>query len=287
MPCRDTRVGWRSHHGRVSSSCYYYVVVCKLSSSSFLTFLSSYLSLNPIRHSLQTFDIAFNFDVAFSADTFAATEDSANINAEATSANVNDYISACKCDGTTCNTSALGPDDLLQVCVMSSSSEVVVSQVTELDLTQNSNSMAVVDGGNIGNAALSEMTSNSVKTVVPAKFFTSTDAISVTGNVLVEFASGRRQLVAFGDNDAKSNAAGRMMLDSPFDSNNPEGFAAKDSAHHIHLTVDPPSQEVEGSFDFEVGVEMATDESKKFNAAATLGITKVLVGAVLSFAYLW
>ena len=234
---------------------------------------------------MQTFDIAFNFDVAFSADTFAATEDSANINAEATSANVNDYISACKCDGTTCNASALGPDDLLQVCVMSSSSEVVVSQVTELDLAQNSNSMAVVDGGDVGNAALSEMTSNSVKTVVPAKFFTSTDAISVSGNVLVAFA-GRRQLVAFGDNDAKSTA-GRMMLDLPFNSNNPEGLAAKDSAHHIHLTVDPPSQEVEGSFDFEVGVEMATDESKTFNAAATLGITKVLVGAVLSLAYLW
>ena len=197
----------------------------------------------------------------------------------------NDYISACKCDGTTCNPSALGPDDLLQMCIMSSSSAVVVSQVTELDLAQNSNSMAVVDGGNIGNAALSEMTSNSVKTVVPAKFFTSTDAISVSGNVLVEFASGRRQLVAFGYNDAKSTA-GRMMLDSPFDSNNPEGLAAKDSAHHIHLTVDPPSQEVEGSFDFEVGVKMATEESK-FNAAATLGITKVLVAAVLSFAYLW
>ena len=227
---------------------------------------------------MQTFDIAFNFDVAFSADTFAATEDSA---AAATTAiaNVNDYISACKCDGTTCNPSALGPDDLLQMCIMSSSSAVVVSQVTELDLAQNSNSMAVVDGGNIGNAALSEMTSNSVKTVVPAKFFTSTDAISVSGNVLVEFASGRRQLVAFGYN----NAERRMMLDSPFDSNTPEGLAAKDDAHHIHLTVDPPPQEAEGNFDFEVGVKMASDDS----AAATLGITKVLVGAVLSFAYLW
>ena len=64
-------------------------------------------------------------------------------------------------------------------------------------------------------------------------------------------------------------------------------LAAKDVAHHIHLTVDPPTQEAEGSFDFEVGVEMTTDESKKFNAAATLGITKVLVGAVLSLAYLW
>ena len=118
---------------------------------------------------------------------------------------------------------------------------------------------------------------------MPARFFTSTDTIDVSGIVQVSFASGRRQLVAFGYN----NAERRMMLDSPFDSNTPEGLAAKDVAHHIHLTVDPPPQEAEGSFDFEVGVEMTTDESKKFNAAATLGITKVLVGAVLSLAYLW
>ena len=142
--------------------------------------------------------------------------------------------------------------------------------------------MAVVDGGSIGNAALSELTGYGVQTVVPARFFTSTDTIDVSGVVQVAFVSGRRQLVAFGYN----NVDGRMMLDSPFDSNNPEGLAAKDSAHHIHLTVDPPSQEVEGSFDFEVGVKMATEESK-FNAAATLGITKVLIAAVLSFAYLW
>ena len=165
---------------------------------------------------------------------------------------------------------------------------MVISQVTELDLLQavTSEAMAVVDAtanggaGGIVNAALSEMTGNVVKTVVPARFFTSTDAISVSGVVQVAFA-GRRQLVAFGYNDAD----GRMMLDSPFDSNNPDGLAAKDVAHHIQLTVEPPPQEAEGNFDFDVGVKMATDE--KLNAAATLDITKVLVGAVLSFAYLW
>ena len=111
---------------------------------------------------------------------------------------------------------------------------------------------------------------------MPARFFTSTDPIDVSGVVQVAFASGLRKLVAFGYNDAD----GCMMLDSPFESNYPEGLAAKDVAHHIHLTVDPPPQEAEGNFDFEVGVKMA-DESK-FNAAATLGITKVLVGFSLS-----
>ena len=141
--------------------------------------------------------------------------------------------------------------------------------------------MAVVDGGSVGNAALSELTEYGVQTVVPARFFTSTDTIDVSGVVQVAFASGRRQLVAFGYNN---NAERRMMLASPFDSNNPEGLAAKDVAHHINLTVDPPPQESEGNFDFEVGVKMTTDDSA---AAAILGITKVLVGAVLSFAYLW
>ena len=169
---------------------------------------------------------------------------------------------------------------------------MTISQVTELDLLQavTSEAMAVVDAGanagagGIVNGLLSEDTGYGVQTVVPARFFTSTDTIDVSGVVQVAFASGLRKLVAFGHTDAD----GRMMLDSPFESNNPEGLAAKDVAHHIHLTVDPPPQEAEGNFDFEVGVKMATDDSK-FNAAAaaTLGITKVLVGAVLSFTYLW
>jgi len=143
--------------------------------------------------------------------------------------------------------------------------------------------MAVIDNGAIGNNLLSVYTTNGVQTVVPARFFTSNDPIDVSGVVQVTFASGLRKLVAFGHNDAD----GRKMLDSPFESNNPEGLAAKDVAHHIHLTVNPPPQEAEGNFDFEVGVKMATDDSK-FNAAAAIGgITKVLVGAVLSFAYLW
>ena len=257
-----------------------YTLLLFLSNLSFVI-----LSRNPLRCSLQTFDIAFNFDVSFDAADFAATADAAGT-ATTAAANVNDYISACKCDGTTCNASALSPDDLLQVCIKSSSSAVKVSQVTELDLAQanTGETMAVVDNGSIGNAALSETTEYGVQTVVPNKFFTSTDAISVSGNVLVEFSSGRRQLVAFGENDAKS-IDGRMMLDSPFASSNPDSLV-KDDAHHNHLTVDPPSQEVEGNFDFEVGVKMATDESM-FNAASALGITKVLAVAAVAVSYLW
>ena len=274
-----------SRKSKCGSSCLYYVVAVRSPFLPFLTFLL-YLPLNPLLCSLQVLDIAFNFDVSFTADaTFAATEDSAG-NAATATANVDDYVSACKCDGTDCNTDALGADDLLQVCITSSSNEVEISQVMDLVLAQTTGgTMNVVNTGSIVNTALSEMSTYGVQTVVPRKFFTSTDAITVSGAVQVEFASGLRQLVAFEYNDAD----GRMMLNSPFDdSNSPEGPVVNDAAHHIHLTVNPPSQELEGNFDFEVGVKMATDESKfEFNAAATLGITKVLVGAVLSFAYFW
>ena len=239
---------------------------------------------------MQVLDIAFDFDVEYTADTFAAIADSANA-ATTAAANVDDYISACKCDGSACNTNALAPDDILQVCISSSSTAVAITQVTSLDLNQGSGAqlMSVMSSntpGAVESTALSAVTNDPadslVETVVPARFFASTDAIAVSGAVQVQFAaSGLRQLVAF-EYDASN---GRMLLDSPFDTNNP-----KDAAHHIQLTVAPPSpQEADANFDFEVGVIMASDDASKFNAADRLGVwvSQLLIGAVLSFAYLW
>ena len=241
---------------------------------------------------MQVLDIAFDFDVAYTAENpFAAIADSANA-ATTADANVDDYIYACKCDsgvGFTCNTNPLAPDDILQVCISSSSSAVEITQVTSLNLVQGSETMSVMSTttpGDVESSALSEVTTGTansfVETVVPARFFASTDAITVSGAVQVQFAaSGRRQLVAF-EYDASN---GRMLLDSPFDTNNP-----KDAANHIQLTVAPPStQEADANFDFEVGVIMASDDASKFNAADRLGVwvSQLLIGAVLSFAYLW
>ena len=238
---------------------------------------------------MQVLDIAFDFDVDYTADTFAATADSANNVVAA--ANVDDYITACKCDGSACNTDALGPDDILQVCISSSdATAVAIAQVTSLDLNQGSGAqlmsvMSTTTPGAVESTALSAITTGTansvVDTVVPARFFASTDAIAVSGAVVVQFASGRRQLVAFEYDDSN----GRMLLDSPFDTNNP-----KDAANHIQLTVAPPStQEADANFDFEVGVIMASDDASKFNAADRLGVwvSQLLIGAVLSFAYLW
>ena len=241
---------------------------------------------------MQVLDIEFDFDVAYTAvDPFAAIADSANA-ATTAAANVDDYISACKCDGSACNTNALAPDDILQVCISSSSTAVAITQVTSLDLNQGSGAqlmsvMSSTTPGAVKSTALSAVTDELayiflVETVVPARFFASTDAIAVSGAVQVQFAaSGLRQLVAF-EYDASN---GRMLLDSPFDTNNP-----KDAAHHIQLTVAPPSpQEADANFDFEVGVIMASDDASKFNAADRLGawVSQLLIGAVLSFAYLW
>ena len=240
---------------------------------------------------MQVLDIEFDFDVAYTAvDPFAAIADSANA-ATTAAANVDDYISACKCDGLACDTNALAPDDILQVCISSSSTAVAITQVTSLDLNQGSGAqlmsvMSSTTPGAVESTALSAVTNDPadslVETVVPARFFASTDAIAVSGAVQVHFAaSGLRQLVAF-EYDASN---GRMLLDSPFDTNNP-----KDAAHHIQLTVAPPSpQEADANFDFEVGVIMASDDASKFNAADRLGVwvSQLLIGAVLSFAYLW
>ena len=240
---------------------------------------------------MQVLDIEFDFDVAYTAvDPFAAIADSANA-ATTAAANVDDYISACKCDGSACNTNALAPDDILQVCISSSSTAVAITQVTSLDLNQGSGAqlmsvMSSTTPGAVESTALSAVTNDPadslVETVVPARFFASTDAIAVSGAVQVQFADApRRQLVAF-EYDASN---GRMLLDSPFDTNNP-----KDAAHHIQLTVAPPSpQEADANFDFEVGVIMASDDASKFNAADRLGVwvSQLLIGAVLSFAYLW
>ena len=240
---------------------------------------------------MQVLDIEFDFDVAYTAvDPFAAIADSANA-ATTAAANVDDYISACKCDGSACNTNALAPDDILQVCISSSSTAVEITQVTSLDLNQGSGAqlmsvMSSTTPGAVESTGLSVVTDDPadslVETVVPARFFASTDAIAVSGAVQVQFAaSGLRQLVAF-EYDASN---GRMLLDSPFDTNNP-----KDAAHHIQLTVAPPSpQEADANFDFEVGVIMASDDASKFNAADRLGawVSQLLIGAVLSFAYLW
>lgn len=240
---------------------------------------------------MQVLDIEFDFDVAYAAvDPFAAIADSANA-ATTAAANVDDYISACKCDGSACNTNALAPDDILQVCISSSSTAVAITQVTSLDLNQGSGAqlmsvMSSTTPGAVESTGLSVVTDDPadslVETVVPARFFASTDAIAVSGAVQVQFAaSGLRQLVAF-EYDASN---GRMLLDSPFDTNNP-----KDAAHHIQLTVAPPSpQEADANFDFEVGVIMASDDASKFNAADRLGVwvSQLLIGAVLSFAYLW
>jgi hypothetical protein len=243
-------------------------------------------------YSLQVLDIAFDFNVTYTTaeNPFAAIADSANA-ATTAAANVDDYISACKCvPYIGCDTNALGPDTILQVCITSSSTDVAITQVTSLDLNQGSGAqvmsvMSTTTPGDVASSALSAVTDDPadslVETVVPARFFASTDAIAVSGAVQVQFASGRRQLVAF-EYDASN---GRMLLDSPFDTNNP-----KDAAHHIQLTVAPPSpQEADANFDFEVGVIMASDDASKFNAADRLGVwvSQLLIGAVLSFAYLW
>jgi len=237
-----------------------------------------------VTQDLQSLDIDFDFDVSFDktgdgadVDTaiFAATQDSEAIAATDT-ANVDDYISACKCDGTNCNTNALANDEILQVCVKSSlGATVAIQRVKTLDLTQTGtavfNVMNTDLGGTVGNAALSTVVDNVsntvVDTVVPARFFDTSNTIEVSGVVEVDFDGGRR-LVAFGNNRLGSND--RKMIEAPFED------------------ADLPQETTDAKFNFDVPVEKASTEDQfiDMNSGSTIGAAAGALAAV-AVSYLW
>ena len=234
---------------------------------------------------MQSLDIDFDFDVSFDkaedladVDTaiFAATQDS-EADAATDTADVDDYISACKCDGTTCNTNTLANDEILQVCIKSSlGATVAIQKVKTLDLTQATTleTFSVMKAdltGIVENTALSTIADDAsntvVNTVVPARFFDTSNTIEVSGIVEVDFDGATRRLVAFGNNRLGSND--REMLEAPF------GDA------------DLP-QETDAKFNFDVPVEKASAEDQfvDMNSGSTISAAAGALAAV-AVSYLW
>ena len=234
---------------------------------------------------MQSLDIDFDFDVSFDkagdladVDTaiFAATQDS-EADAATDTADVDDYISACKCDGTTCNTNTLANDEILQVCIKSSlGATVAIQKVKTLDLTQTGggtfNVMASNQDGTVENTALSTIADDAsntvVNTVVPARFFDTSNTIEVSGIVEVDFDGGSRRLVAFGNNRLGSNDR-KMIAAAPFED------------------ADLP-QDTDAKFNFEVPVEKASTEDQfiDMNSGSTIGAAAGALAAV-AVSYLW
>ena len=192
------------------------------------------------------------------------------------SANVDSYISACKCDygSWDCNSNALGADDTLDICIKTSSSDVELLDVTSLSLLQENTgeSMDVVQNNAPVDSDISEIQdfgyTRYIETIVPSRFFGSTDNVAVSGVVEVQFVGGTRKLVAFGLDDAKSRIAastttdgGRIMRgdqDNIFDQRETIQRPGYPADSQVSVTVQRPvsPQVAKSSFGFSVGLIM-------------------------------
>lgn len=251
---------------------------------SFL-FLTNLLSIPPSSSttcSLQAIDITFDFDVQYqNDDTLAVTADL--VIALDKGANVDDYITAFKCTGTagslTADASALENDDILQVCIFSSlGNTVAIQKVESLLLTQanTGQTFSVMQaGGTVANPTLSTITVDNeetfVETIVPSRFFDTSDTIAVSGTVEVDFATlgaVTRRLVAFGNNRLGSND--RKMIEAPFED------------------ADLPQETTDAKFNFDVPVEKASTEDQfiDMNSGSTISAAAGALAAV-AVSYLW
>jgi len=74
-------------------------------------------------------EVAFDFVIDFESGPDVGMQ-KASLSSGSTSANVDSYVSACKCDNLetfTCNTNPLTPDSLLYVCLTSEDSDVEIA----------------------------------------------------------------------------------------------------------------------------------------------------------------
>ena len=112
----------------------------------------------------------------------------------------------CKCLShlSACDTNPIDVGETLGVCIMTTNTDMELVNVKSLSLLQDNTaeSMDVMQDSVIVNPALSELTevnpqTSFIETVVPNKFFQTTDNVAIDGAVEVQFVSGVRRLVSF------------------------------------------------------------------------------------------
>ena len=144
-------------------------------------------------------------------------------------ANVDSYVMACKCDDLdsfTCNNTPLAPNSILNVCIQSMDTDVEIAFLNTLEMTSLDNeTLLIVDGLLIQNNEISSLTvKNStavgVSTVVPSRFFSSSQfsSATVSGIVQVKLVGGR---ALRGDEDSVVSRPGRYDPATPFTINVP------------------------------------------------------------------
>jgi len=138
-----------------------------------------------------SFDLSAGFQIINALEAGSIEEGSG-------STNVDSYLEACKCNSVqtfTCDASPLQPNEELIVCIWSVSSDIEVSSLDSMIITQASASLTVVDGDQVQIPAISSMeyvddaNGVAVLTRVPSNIFSfgQGGSLTITGGVVMKF----------------------------------------------------------------------------------------------------
>eukprot|EP00956_Cyclotella_meneghiniana_P034962 scaffold109881_cov55-Cyclotella_meneghiniana.AAC.1 len=119
-------------------------------------------------------------------------------------ANLDDYVEACKCteeETFECDSSPLAPSEVFHVCVKSSSSDVQIRDVTQMNIDQGDQSLTVVEGSQIKYSSFSSkipypvQNGYKINVLLPINLFNfSGPNVTVEGSLEMQLGEGRRAL---------------------------------------------------------------------------------------------
>jgi hypothetical protein len=158
---------------------------------------------NVIKEDAHDIDVAFDYKIDFSSNEGSLRE--ASLSSGSSTTTVDNYVEACTCDNAdsfTCNTDALGPNMLLNICVKSLSTDMEIDYLNVLKMTQGNEELLIVETNQLQDSAISSMTTVPAKngihvaSVIPSRFFsyTGTSNAVVTGVVYLKLVGSRRHL---------------------------------------------------------------------------------------------
>ena len=250
--------------------------------------VTSSSSLSPFSiysFSKRVIDIFFDFTV-----DFQATEDVSMQTASMTSgsgqANVDSYVSACKCDDLesfTCNNTPLAPNSILNICIQSMDSDVEISFLSQLEMFQSNilgdETLLIVDGLVVQNNEISSLTVVNathvgVSTVVPSRFFSYSglSTATVSGIVQVKLVGPNRRLIEIGFSSSSRMMRGESVARPGRDSSSDTPF---------EITIGMESQT---SSEYEISQAKGFEETA--NSGSILGTTSLLLVGTTAF-FFW
>ncbi len=154
-------------------------------------------------------DIEVNLDFENDFKTIEnATFSAISLLSNETDAAVENYITACTCNGFNtpfnCNTNSLGVDDYLNVCVESLDTEMEINYLDSLTMVQGDTTLSIVSNKDLVDDSISSLSTRAddsgvhVASVIPASFFSydNSGTAEVSGVVFLKLSGGSRRRLA-------------------------------------------------------------------------------------------